>query len=145
MVTEVSAYRLDEWITRAALLLMQSGVDVGDAVSGRDALMRSGFTAFLRLPYAETKPLLDEMMTCVSVRPDPRNPVIEKASYARPLMPQTDVEEVSTFWTLRKEVFELHMGKSWADVLSTSTTDSDARPTQRGSSNTGTSRQSSAA
>ena len=114
LVTEMDAFRGEKWATRALLSMMKSGIDIPPEVlrMGMGAIAAVGFRALLTMAYEDAEPLLDEMMGCVQVIPDPR-----RTDVLRPLDPE-DVEEVSTLLTLRNEVMEIHTGFSVADFLS---------------------------
>src|SRR5690606_28017043 len=83
-----------------------------DPEAGWIAVVAAGFQAFLKGPWDEVKPLLDEMFECVKAMPDPSKPAI-----VRPLI-EDDIEEIASRVKLRDEVFELHAGFSLAGALS---------------------------
>ncbi|MCI0152402.1 hypothetical protein KNO81_42165 [Paraburkholderia sediminicola] len=58
----------------------------------------------MRIDFHDAELLLDEMMGCVSIQPNPADPKI-----VRGLIPD-DIEEVNTRVLLRREVFRLHTG-----------------------------------
>ena len=107
-IREMDAYQVERWATRALLALGKSGVEMPDDIGSRGVagLAYLGFTAMMRMNYDDAQPLLDEMMTCVSIKPDPARPDV-----TRVLFPD-DIEEVATIFKLRMEVFTLHTGFS---------------------------------
>ena len=114
-LTEMPAYKAEKWAARALLALLASGLDVPDetAKAGLAGVASMGLGAFTRLEWEKTEPLMDEMMECVQFVPSP--------GVVRSVMTQADdIEEVSTYLTLRREVLELHLGFSIADKLSIS-------------------------
>lgn len=116
LLTEMPADQAEEWGLRAIFLAAQSGADVPDAVriGGIAGIATAGIQAVLGgLPFAAAKPLLDEMMACVQICPDPRNPNNPRPG---PLLPN-EIEEVSTRYRLRMELFELHTGFSVGEFL----------------------------
>ena len=116
VIHEMSALRAEKWAARALLALVASGVSIPDdvAASGMAGVAAMGVGAFKGVAFDALEPLMDEMLGCVSFKPDPRNPQVE-----RPLdIEQEDVEELSTLMTLRMEVLEIHTGFSVRDSLS---------------------------
>jgi len=111
LLTEMSASHAEDWGLRALLALTNAGADVPDDVRGAGmagvALM--GIQALSGLKHADAKPLLDEVLTCVEIVPDPSKPEVR-----RPLI-EDDIEEVLTRVRLRKAVLELHLGFSVPD------------------------------
>lgn len=107
-IRELPAYQVEKWATRALLALGRSGVEIPDNIgaNGVAGLAYLGFTALMKMDYADAEPLLDEMMACVSIKPDPARPDV-----TRVLFPD-DIEEVATIFKLRMEVFTLHTGFS---------------------------------
>jgi len=115
-IREMPAMQAEKWAMRALMAIARSGADIGAAVGGgMQELAGAGLQALMSLRFEDAEPLLDEMMECVSIRPDPRNPQID-----RPLTPD-DIEEVSTMLALRSEVLHLHTGFSVAGAGSRST------------------------
>lgn len=117
ILTEMPAVRAERWGTRALLLAVQAGVDVGN-VKGMAGVALAGIQAITRIKFEEVQPLLDEMLDCITFRPAPKDPDPAKAAYARPLMVDVDIEEVTTLIKLREEVIDLHLGFSIAEALS---------------------------
>lgn len=113
-ITEMSAVRAEKWATRALSAMMNSGADIPpEAVRmGMGALVAIGLKAVLAVPFADAEGLLDEMLFCVEILPDPKHPEIRRP------FDSEDIEEVSTILLLRSEVFEIHTDFSIADFLS---------------------------
>lgn len=133
-IEEKSAYDIEWWATRAFMALAKAGVDIGDGTQDLQHLAVLGFKALGKLDPLDAKPLLNEMMECVHVIPNPANPIAHRA----PL--DGEIEEVTTLLRLRAEVFMLHTGFIIPDSLSMGST--SGRPSG-GSSSTPTSRQQS--
>lgn len=114
VITEMAATRAEKWATRALLVLTRTGAVIPDEARslGMAGIAIYGLRALSGLTMDDAEPLLDEMLTCVQVQPDPRQPMV-----VRPLL-EDDTEEVSTLLLLRREVFELHTGFSMAGILS---------------------------
>lgn len=105
---EMSAMQAEKWAARALLALAKSGVDIPDEISemGMAGMVALGIKSLVGVSFRDAEPLLDEMLGCIKIVPDPARPQIE-----RPLI-DGDIEEVRTLVTLRKEVFTLHTGFS---------------------------------
>lgn len=106
-IKEMPAMQAEQWAMRALMAVARSGVDIGQAASGgMQALAYLGIEAITKVHFEDVKPLLDEMLDCVSVKPNLKNLAI-----VRPLM-EEDIEEVQTLLQIRKEVLNLHLGFS---------------------------------
>ena len=114
VLTEMSARKAEKWASRVYFAIANARVPIPEGIeaSGIIGLAVIGLRAFESLRYQDAEPLLDEMFDCVTIRPDPTNPNIE-----RPLV-ENDTEEVATLLYLRQEIFSLHVGFSIADALS---------------------------
>jgi len=102
VITELSAHASEEWAGRALFAMLNAGVEIPDSIAGAGlaGIAALGIGALTKLSFDAAKPLLDEMMTCVQVRPS--------SNVTRALIID-DIEEVGTLLTLRKEVFNLHL------------------------------------
>lgn len=109
VITEMPAIKAERWALRALLALAHAGVEMPEdaRAAGMAGIARAGLKALNSLDFAEARPLLDEMLTCVQVMPDPKNP-----EFLRPLvlneMEGDDIEEISTLWEIRERIFRLH-------------------------------------
>ena len=112
-VEELAASEAEAWATRALFIMMNCGVEVPDDLlsAGLAGLAAIGIKSLTRVPYEMAKPLFDEMMRCVAIVPDPKQPMIRRGSRAGCVGPmiEDDIEEVSTRLQLRKAVMELHL------------------------------------
>lgn len=115
VITEMDAFTAEEWGTRALMGLARSGVPVPEDVmyTGMAGLAYFSLRSFMAMEFDDAKVLLDEMLACVQIIPDPSKP-----SLIRP-MDKEDIEEPQTILSLRSEVFELHTGFSIAGWIST--------------------------
>lgn len=106
-ITEMPALRAEKWAIRALQALAREGVELpenyNDVPMARFA--EWGLNALARAPWELVEPLMDEMMTCVELVPDPGQPKVTRA-----IMPDIDIEEPLTFAILRREVLSLHVG-----------------------------------
>lgn len=103
-LTEMPADHAERWAMRAVLALMKSGVELPEGIErlGMSALAGLGLRAISGLDWEIAEPLLNEMMSCVQIMPDPSKPQI-----VRNLISE-DIEEITTRLKLRMEVFKLH-------------------------------------
>lgn len=106
-IREMSAMRAERWAMRALLAVGRSGADLpeGIAAGGMRSIAMIGIQAIMQMDFADAEPLLDEMLECVFVKPNPKDPNV-----VRPLMVDDDIEEVATLLRLRQEILELHTG-----------------------------------
>lgn len=114
LLTEMSAAQAEKWALRALGAIANSGLDIPPDVMqlGMGALVAVGFKGLLTMQFDEAEPLLDEMMGCVVIVPNPKEPNV-----VRPVDDE-DIEDVTTRLMLRSEVFDLHTGFSPAGFLS---------------------------
>ena len=113
VIQKMHAEPLEDWGLRLILGLARSGIEIPPDIerSGIAGIVRYGFSgAMSQLRIEELRPLLAEMMDCVQIIPDPKNP-----SFMRPLV-ENDIEAVSTRLYLRKEWIALHTGFSIPDI-----------------------------
>lgn len=120
LLTEMSAVGAEKWATRALFAMTRSGINVPSETledlkgSGMAGIAALGLSFLGHVPFDEAETLLDEMMQCVQLIPDPKKPNV---TLEHPLF-LGQVEEVSTLLRLRDEVIALHVGFSIAAVLS---------------------------
>lgn len=103
LITEMSAAHADNWAMRALIALANGGVDLGNLSPQQGMMGMAGVAldALGRLKADDAIPLLNELLDCVQIIPEGGQP--------RPLnMDFNDVEDFTTLWRLRKEVFALH-------------------------------------
>jgi hypothetical protein len=108
LISEMSVTEIEGWAMRVLLALMKSNVELPDGVMdlGAAGLAEMGLKCLGGLQWEVAKPLLDEMLACVKIIPNPRN-----ANVSRDLREdQGDIEELPTLLNLRMEVWKLHTG-----------------------------------
>lgn len=129
LLTEMSAAEAEKWAIRAVSAIANGGLDIPPDViqMGMSALVAIGFRGLLTMGFGDAEPLLDEMMDCVQIVPDPKKPDIVRPA------DDEDIEEVTTRLMLRSEVFELHTGFSPAGFLSQLGTSAIQTPVTSGS------------
>lgn len=115
-IREMPASQGEKWATRVLMIAAKSGVDIGEAEGlGMAGIAMLGVHAVMKASFGELEPLLDEMMQCVTIKPDRNNPAV-----IRNLI-EDDIEEIKTRFELRREVLKLHVGFSQLDSGSTQT------------------------
>lgn len=104
-IKEMSASKAEWWAITALLAMSKNGVDIpeGALEQGMASMVKVGLEMVAKIPTADAKPLLDEMMACVTRVPDASN-----RSITRPLI-EDDLEEVTSRLKIRAEVFKLHV------------------------------------
>lgn len=129
---ELPADAAERWATRAILALANSTVelpkvDPDTGAAGFDLTWRSvlvaGLQAFRGVRFGDVEPLLDEMKPCIRWQPPGGAPLQD-------LFPgeNSQIEEVATWYTLRYELLQLHLGFSLAADLSTTDTTPSQSP-----------------
>lgn len=101
-LTELPADQGEEWAMRALFAMMNAGVDIPENLmsAGLAGIAALGIKSLTKINYDAAKPLLDEMFTCIKIRPS--------QNVVRDLV-DSDIEEVATRFLLRKEVLMLHI------------------------------------
>lgn len=104
VITEMPALRAEKWAFRTLAALAKSGVEIPEDVQamGMAAIAAIGFQALAGIDFRDAEPLLDEMLSCLQIKPDPKHPQV-----IRPLV-EDDMEEIVTILRLRREVFGIH-------------------------------------
>jgi hypothetical protein len=115
VLKEMAATRAEKWAFRAFAALGRSGVQFPENIAalGIAGIATIGLEMLAGIDFVLAEPLLDEMLDCVQIAPDPAHPQI-----VRPLI-EDDVEEIATLLMLRKEVFGLHTDFFTKERLST--------------------------
>lgn len=119
VLKEMPATKAEKWAVRAFFALNRAGIEIPEDIvqMGLAGIAMIGFKMLGSVQFEDAEPLLDEIMGCVSIMPDPKRPDV-----VRPLVDRgtdgDDIEEVPTRFHLRMEVFTLHTGFTFADVRS---------------------------
>ncbi len=111
VITEMPVFQAEKFAARAWLAISNANVSLTEEESA-NVVTNAGWAglAFLSLralgnaKFTDIEPLLDEMMTYIKIIRDMKNPDM---SY--PVL-ESDVEELTTMITLRKEFIDLHTG-----------------------------------
>lgn len=117
LLTEMPADQAERWATRALLALTNAGAEIPDDVmgAGMAGLAAFGVGALAKIRYqGDVEVLLAEMLECVKYVPR-KGPATELL-----VGHDCQIQEVSTFLTLRKALFDLHLGFLKADAPPTS-------------------------
>ena len=105
VITRMSAFEADRWGRHCLQAALGGGADL-TGISPEDGLAglaAAGIGLFGSMEPERMDSLLERLMRCVSVQPDPANP-----SLRRPLH-ESDIEEIPTVGWLQKEAFALHV------------------------------------
>lgn len=116
---EMPASKAEKWAMRALFALGKSNIDIPAGIEsmGWQGIATIGVQALMKMPFDDAEPLLDEMLECVTIKPDSNNPNIERK------LVEDDIEEIRTRVDLRWKVINLHINFSSGGVPSTSTSD----------------------
>lgn len=105
VITRIPAEQGEWWAIRALMALAQAGAEVPEAM-GMAGLAQMGYKALMKLQPETIKPLLDEMLTCIQVQPDPQKPLLRALNVGG----AEDIEDFRTYLMLRVEWWKLHTG-----------------------------------
>ena len=114
LLTEMDADKGERWALRVLNVVLSSGISLPDGIAdlqkggGVAALavaLSSMLSTFKGLVFDKLDPLLTEMFECVEFIPDINKPNVTVKGPAR----NTQIEEISTRFILRKELFGLHV------------------------------------
>jgi len=120
ILTEMPAIPASEWFVRTLQVLVRSGADVPPDIFRHGAIgfVTIGVGALLtgigKAPWAEIKPLLDELLSCVTAYTPPggTQPITNLTTI------KTQIAEPATVFQLYEEVVSLHLGFSIRAKLS---------------------------
>ena len=116
LLTEMPADQAEQFAWKVACAAFNGGMGIPYDLlkSGWAGLAHIGPGLLTAIPYDALKPLLDDMLQCVQIIPEPSRP-----GTTRPF-DYADIEEATTLLALRAEVFKLHVNFSDAAESSTS-------------------------
>lgn len=100
-VEEMPAVQMDRWITRALCMLGRSGSGLS-MIGGMT--MEDLLSAFSKLDFKDSEPLLDELLACCSFKKDG---TLVKMTGS---MVDSVVEDWTTIFKLRIEALKLNLG-----------------------------------
>ena len=108
IITEMAASPAHKWATRTLFALIKGGIEIPDDVMamGMAGLATVGMQGLGHISIDDAEPLLDDLLTFVTVLPDPHKPEVTRALF------DEDVEEPVTYFKFQKEVLLLHLGFS---------------------------------
>lgn len=120
-ITEMPAIPATEWFIRAMQLLVRSGADVPPNImqQGAAGFITMGLGTILtglgKAPWHEVKPLLDELLACVTSYQPPGGqvPLTRWDAF------KSQINEPATILQMYEEVVSLHLGFSLLARLST--------------------------
>lgn len=105
VLTEMAARPGHAWATRALFAIMNAGVDIPENFMGAGwaAIAAVGLKALGAVNVDAAMPLMDELLQCVEIMPDPAKPAVVR------LPIDDDFEEIKTIFQLQKEALLLHV------------------------------------
>jgi hypothetical protein len=130
-IEEMDSYSGEMWGIKVMQGLIRSGVEIPDDIAnmGLAGVARMSFAALGGMSFGDLQPLLDQMMACVKLIPDPSKPKVTRGLNA------SDIEEVKTRLYIKREVFKLHVDfLPVADPSDPNTTLSEIKPQEQGAS-----------
>lgn len=103
-ITEKSSYDAELWAIRALGGMADAGVDIPDLETATaESLTKFAVSSLLKIRSDLMVELLDEMMECVELVPQPRKePGVSRIIF------ESDIEDLSTRVLLRSEIIKLH-------------------------------------
>jgi len=109
-ITEMPASQAERWAVKAFLAASKGGIQLPDNVAeaGFAGIAQVGFAMLMNMQADSAFELLDEMMQCVQMQPNPAKPEVVRG------LVDDDIEEVMTRVQIRKAVFDLHVDFSQA-------------------------------
>lgn len=112
LLTEMPALKAERWGRHAVGAMSRQELNVREEFGklGMLGFYLLGLQALAGGDMSAIDGLMDEMLPCIQI--------IESATVARPLGGDNDIFEVSTLIQLRKELIELHMGFTFAELAS---------------------------
>jgi len=124
LITEMPASKGESWAFRAILALIANGTELPEGFenSGMSGMAEIGIKALSGLKWEVAEPLLNEMLECVQIIPDPTKPHVVRKLF------DEDIEEIMTRVKLRMEVWALHTDFLKAAVRSASVKVDKAEP-----------------
>jgi hypothetical protein len=110
LITEMPALKAERWARHAIGAMSRQDLNVREEFGklGMLGFYLLGLQALAGGDMPAVDELMDEMLTCIKI--------IESPTVLRPLGGDGDIWEVSTIYLLRKELIELHMGFTFAEL-----------------------------
>lgn len=102
---EMDADKAERWGLRAISALIAAGAKIPDGMQdlGIAVLAQEGIKSLARIPTEVSLPLLDELLQCVQIVPEPLNKEVTRG------LLKSDIEEPKTYTWLRIQVLNLHI------------------------------------
>jgi hypothetical protein len=112
LLTEMPALKAERWARHAIAACSRNDLNIKDEVAklGMLGFYLVGFQALAGGDVHAVDGLMDQMLPCIQI--------VESQAVTRPLGGDGDISEVSTLYILRKELIELHMGFTFAEIAS---------------------------
>ncbi|TNH43749.1 hypothetical protein [Photorhabdus luminescens] len=103
VITEMPIVQADNWAMRALFAIANGGIDIGDIKPemGMLGMAQVAIKALSGIRADVGIPLLDELLECVQIVPSGGN--------ARSIEFNSDISDIKTMFTLRKEALAIHI------------------------------------
>ena len=100
-IKEMPALTAQDFADRIFFAAMNSGINIPDGLHklGMEGLWSVGIQMAYKIPYDWARPMLNMLMDCITINTE--------AGTTRKLV-ESDIEEFTTVYELRKEVLKLH-------------------------------------
>lgn len=110
-LTEMPAYRAEDWATRAIRAANRAGVKVDPSMAayGMQAVAAIGIEGLVMMDPEESRPLMREMLGCARLVPNPQ----QAPDFTRDIL-ESDIEEPQTITALKIAIVRLHINFSSA-------------------------------
>ncbi|GAN86341.1 hypothetical protein [Komagataeibacter intermedius] len=107
IITRMSAVDADRWGRHCLQAAAASGGDIPGVVQGGGiaAVAAAGIGIFAAMDPERMDVLIDRLMQCIEMQPDPGNPTM-RLNWS---IAQTQIEEIPTIGWLQSEAFKLHV------------------------------------
>ncbi len=117
-LTEMSCVQAEKWAIRTMRAMLLAGIPVSAEMiaGGIGSLANVNPALILNIDLDEVFALGEELMQCVSIKPDPMHPGLIRKNAQ---MVESDIEEIRTRLNLKLAVYRLIVGFSPADAPST--------------------------
>ncbi|WP_387690775.1 hypothetical protein [Photorhabdus sp. RM71S] len=103
VITEMPIVQADNWAMRALFAIANGGIDIGDIKPemGMLGMAQVAIKALSGIRADVGIPLLDELLECAQIVPSGGN--------ARSIEFNSDISDIKTMFTLRKEALAIHI------------------------------------
>jgi hypothetical protein len=103
VITEMSAMKAEKWAARALFGIMGSEKLDLKKIGGMEKVAEIGVAILSKIPIEVAEPLMDELMKCIEILPNPSDPMVRRP------VEEDDIEEIASLFKLKAEVLKLHI------------------------------------